>query len=272
MLTTWTGLLRTSEVNPTSTTTRHGMSCRVYDRFSITTVGMQTMYVDSPCVIFSRSRFTATGDWFAIVNTSSTVQYLEISDSEFDGGPYHVRGVQADNGDLTVLRSEFTRFGNAAVEMTDRSTTRTLSVSDSYFFEPGGWPHDQHVDGIQMNAGGSAVIRNNTVIITPYGGTAGDTSYVSNATIGIGTALGDIGSVTIDHNLLAGGGFLIYVQDKAYTWRGSATVSGNVFDRRFGPNGAIWGPLYPTDVAPQLVWNANFWDAASECPLAEALP
>lgn len=270
-LVAWTGSLRTSAVTPTSTTTRNGMSCRVYDRYAVTITTTTTLYIDSPCVVFTRSRFTTSADWFTIIQASSDMQYLEVSDSDFDGGPYHVRGILADYGSVTVLRSEFTRFGNAGVEVTDRSATRTMTVTDSYFYEPGGWPRDQHVDGIQMNAGGAAVIRNNTILVSQYGATIGDTSYVSTSAIGIGTALGSIGSVTIDHNLLGGGGFVIYVQNKSYTWTGATTITGNVFDRRFGPESGIWGPLYPSQLPPNLVWSGNYWDSASECSLIQAL-
>ena len=267
----WPGSLRTSQVTPTSTTTRNGMSCKVFDRFDIAITSATTMYIDSPCVVFTRTRFSTTADWFTIIQASSDMQYLEVSDSDFDGGPYHVRGILADYGSVTVLRSEFTRFGNAGVEVTDRSATRTMTVTDSYFYEPGGWPRDQHVDGIQMNAGGSAIIRNNTIIVNPYGATVGDTSYVSTSAIGIGTALGSIGSVTIDHNLLAGGGFVIYVQNKSYTWTGTTTITGNVFDRRYGSESGIWGPLYPSQLPPGLVWSDNYWDSVSECSLFDAL-
>jgi hypothetical protein len=247
------------------------MNCQVFSGFAITTVGSSHLAIDTPCVIFRNSTFTATGDWFAILNLTSTARFVEVVNSTFDGGQYHVRGIQADYGSVTVSGSKFQRFGDAAIEMSDRSFTRTLTVTDSYFFEENGWPRNQHVDGIQMNAGLRAVIRNNTILVTPYGATLGDTSYVSNSAIGIGTALGDIGAVEIDHNLMAGGGYLIYVQGKDYVWRDTVSITNNVFDTRYTPRGAIWGALYPGQLPPQLTWSGNTWNQNTPCTLSDAL-
>ena len=188
-------------------------------------------------------------------------QLLVIEDSDFDGGPSHNRGVHGDFSDIVISRSEFTRFGNAGVEMNNRSGTASLTVEDSYFYEPKGWNPSDHVDGIQVGGGGNVTIRHNTVLIELYGGATGDTSYVSNSALGLWAELGNVtGAVVVDHNLLAGGGRVIYLEQKSpFAWLGPVSVTNNVFDTRFGALGGVWGPLAPIGLPSQFNWSNNTW-------------
>jgi len=231
-------------------------------------------YVDDPYVLFKNVRFVTSGQ---VSNTSAMLQQassnlsLVVEDSEFDGGPYHQRGVQADYG-VTVRRSEFTRFGNAAIEMNSFSGTGNMLVEDNYLFEPKGWNRSDHTDGIQVGGGHTVTIRHNTVLITPYGATDGDTSYVSNSALGLWAELGNVTStVVVDNNLIAGGGRVVYLEQKApYSWQGSVTVTNNVFDLCFTTKGGIWGPLYPTGLPSQLSWSGNTWSNGSQLTLVQA--
>ena len=108
---------------------------------------------------------------------------------------------------MVVTSSNFTRFGQAGIEMNNRSGTASLTVQDSYFAEIPGWPQPYHVDGIQVGAGENVTIQHNTVLVPQYGGSQGDTSYVSNSVLGLWAELGNVtGTVTVEGNLLAGGG------------------------------------------------------------------
>ena len=270
----WTGPDRSSAVTGLPTEIIGGVIYKVFDGYSFDT-GTTGQYfsVDDPNVLFRNVRFTTSGqvsNTSAMVQQASSNQLLVIEDSEFDGGPYHQRGVQGDYGDITVRRSRFTRFGNAGVEMNNRSGTASLTVEDSYFYEPKGWNPSDHVDGIQVGGGRNVTIRHNTVLIEPYGGAAGDTSYVSNSALGLWAELGDVtGSVVVDHNLLAGGGRVIYIEQKSpYRWLGPVSVTNNVFDMRFGPNGGVWGPLAPIGLPSQLVWSGNTWSNGGADPPA----
>ena len=272
----WSGPDRSSAVTGLPTEAIGGVTYKVFDGyiFDTGTTG-QYFSVDDPNVLFRNVRFTTSGqvsNTSAMLQQASSNQSLVIEDSEFDGGPYHQRGVQGDYGNITVRRSRFTRFGNAGVEMNNRSGGASLTVEDSYFYEPQGWNPSDHVDGIQVGAGGNVTIRHNTVLIEPYGGAAGDTSYVSNSALGLWAELGDVtGLVVVDHNLLAGGGYVIYLEQKSpYQWQGPVSVTNNVFDTRFGPNGGIWGPLYPSGLPSQLVWSGNTWTNGASLTLQQA--
>lgn len=116
-----------------------------------------------------------------------------------------------------------------------------------------------------MGAGKDFIARRNTIHIEPYGATDGDTNYVSNSCIGLWAELGDVtGTVLIEGNHLAGGGCLMYIEQKAgFRFKGSVTVSGNVFDRtRFpalGGNAAIWHDVAPLG-NPPLTWTGNKYE------------
>jgi len=270
-LRSWPWSLSTSAATGVPVEQVNGMTCLVFDGYLVSLSGSQALIVDSPCVVFRRSRFITSGDTHSMVNAASASKYLEVGFSDFDGGQWHTRGIQSDYASMFIHHSEFTRFGNAAVEMNDRSGKSTMTVENSYFYEPPGWQKAAHADGIQMSAGGGASIRNNTIIIEPFGGAVGDYSYISNSAIGIGTSLGNIGAVAIDHNLISGGGYSVYVQDKEYSFTSSVSVTNNVFSRQLSTTCGVWGPLFPRDIAPGLVWTNNTWDAGEVMTLQEAL-
>ena len=261
-LASWPWALRTSAAVGLPTEIHNGMTCVVFDGYLLSMSGGQYLSVDSPCVVLRRSRVTTSGQVSnsnAIVQPTSANRLLLVERSDFDGGPFHQRGIEGDDSDITVSLSEFTRFGNSGVEMNNRSGSTSLTVEDSYFYEPNGWNPTDHVDGIQVGGGRNVTIRHNTVLIEPFGGTAGDTGYVSNSALGLWAELGDVtGAVVVDHNLLAGGGFVVYLEQKSpYRWLGPVTVTNNVFDLRFGPNSGVWGTLYGTGLPSQLVWTGN---------------
>jgi hypothetical protein len=271
----WRGSYRLSE-NPGRTETVDGEACDVYDGFDVDFADSgDYVYVDRPCVVFRNSRFRTTA---SVSNTSALVQQaaanqrLIIEHCDFDGGPLHQRGIQADYADVVVRSSRFVRFGNAGVELDADSGTANLEVTDSYFEETPGWNRDDHVDGIQVGAGHNVTIRDNTVLIAAYGETPGDTDYVSNSALGIWAELGDVtGAVTISHNVLGGGGKVIYLQQKPpYRFAGSVSVSDNVIVRRYSALGGIWGVLEADGLPADLHWERNAFDNGSDIPLKAA--
>ena len=264
-LTAWSGSFRLSE-GSTKMQTVEGRQCAVYDGVDVDFGDSgDYIYVDVPCAVFRNSRFRTDG---AVSNTSALIQQAQenqlliIEQSDFDGGPLHQRGVQADYANLIVRRSRFTRFGNAGVEFDNSSANADLEVVDSYLEETSGWNPDDHVDGIQVGAGRNVTIRNNTVLVPSFGDDRKDTSYVSNSALGIWAELGDVtGTVSIQHNVLGGGGVVIYLEQKApYTFGGAVTVTDNVIVTRYSEHGGIWGVLSPNGLPANLQWSANVFD------------
>jgi hypothetical protein len=217
-------------------------------------------------VVFRNSRFrtgAAVSNTGALVQQAQENQLLIIEQSDFDGGPAHQRGVQANYSDLIVRNSRFTRFGNAGVEFDNSSANADLEVVDSYLEETSGWNPDDHVDGIQVGAARNVTIRDNTVLVPSFGDDRKDTSYVSNSALGIWAEEGDVtGTVTIQHNVLGGGGKVIYLQQKPpYSFDGAVSVTDNVIATRYSARGGIWGVLYATGLPANLQWSANVFDS-----------
>jgi hypothetical protein len=261
----WSGSFRLSET-PGKTESVNGRNCTVYDGLDVNFGDSgDYIYADVPCVLFRNSRFrtnAAVSNTGALIQQAQENQLLIIEQSDFDGGPSHQRGVQADYSDLIVRNSRFTRFGNAGVEFDNSSANADLEVVDSYLEETSGWNPDDHVDGIQVGAGRNVTIRDNTVLVPSFGDDRKDTSYVSNSALGIWAELGDVtGSVTIQHNVLGGGGRVIYLQQKPpFSFDGAVSVTDNVIVTRYSAHGGIWGVLYNTGLPANLQWSANVFD------------
>jgi len=262
----WSGSFRLSET-PGKTESVNGRNCAVYDGLDVNFGDSgDYIYVDVPCVMFRNSKFrtdAAVSNTGALVQQAEENQLLIIEQSDFDGGPAHQRGVQADYADLIVRNSRFTRFGNAGVEFDNSSAKADLEVVDSYLEETSGWNPDDHVDGIQVGAGRNVTIRNNTVLVPSFGDDRKDTNYVSNSALGIWAELGDVtGTVTIQHNILGGGGKVIYLQQKPpFSFDGEVSVTDNVIATKYSARGGIWGVLYATGLPANLQWSANVFDS-----------
>jgi hypothetical protein len=157
--------------------------------------------------------------------------------------------------------------------MNNRDGDADMEVRDCYLFEPQGWNPSDHVDGIQVGGGRNVTIVNNTVLITPYGAREGDFDYVSNSALGLWAELGDVtGTVLVDHNYLAGGGRIMYLEQKSpFAWQGQIVVTSNVFDRELTEHGGIWGVLYPDGLPANLTWADNTWENGTAVSLDTAL-
>jgi hypothetical protein len=269
----WTWALRTSAA-PAPTTTINGMTCKVFDGFNIVLSGSQQLSIDSPCVVFRRTKFTTTGVVSgAMVMQGKANKYMEFSKSEFDGGPSFQRGLLVFYADAVVKSSKFTRFGEAGVELENSTGTASLTVQDSYFYEAPGWPKADHVDGIQVGTGKNVTIRHNTILVSAWGGATGDISHGSNSALGLWAELGNVtGTVVVDNNVLAGGSYSIYAEQKSpYTWQGPVSITNNVFDQQFSSLGGIWGVLYPNRLPAQFTWSGNRFSSGVAISLAQAM-
>lgn len=257
-LVAWSGSLSSSAI-PGTTEVVNGTTYKVIDGYSFNLGGGDQHFSASDAnLIIRNSRFTKstndTGD--ALVRTSGT-RSLIIERSEFEGA--YNRGVQSDTADLVIRTSRFHNTGEAAVEKNDRSANSSLTVTDNYMTNDKGWPSGQHVDGIQVGGAKNVLISHNTILNQPYGGSNGNTGYVSNSALGLWAELGDVsGTVTVDGNLLAGGGYVVYVEEKSpYSWQGAVRITNNTFDTRFSSTSGVWGPLYPRGLPSNLTWSGN---------------
>jgi hypothetical protein len=174
-----------------------------------------------------------------------------------------------------------TRFGNSSVEKNSSTgNAGSMTVRDSYFYEPRFWQLADHIDAIQSDGGVQNVtISRNTVFVEPYGYTDYDTTTAGNVAtscLNLTAQIGNYnGDVMIDHNYIAGGGACVYCSTQGKLFLGNVTITANVFDRaHFGTvtqKAAVYFTLYPTNTAPQLVWTHNRWEDGSPLSYAQAI-
>lgn len=135
-------------------------------------------------------------------------------------------------------------------------TANTLSFVGSVLIEDNfihnmGYDASDHVDSIINGGGGSGMtIRHNT-IFNELNQTAGIALYQD-----FGTPV----NVTIDNNLLGGGGYTIYAGGGASAGH-DVKITNNHFTTRFYTNSGNFGPytaFQPGD--PGNVWSGNVWD------------
>lgn len=107
----------------------------------------------------------------------------------------------------------------------------------------------EHFDGLQSDGGTGITIRHNT-IRNPCGQTSA---------ILISTNTSPINDVTIENNLLAGGGWTLYCASEVRPAGGTEVVRGNRFSRVYFPGGGRLGPAAYCEY-PNVVWSGNVWD------------
>jgi hypothetical protein len=174
-------------------------------------------------------------------------------------------GIEIDSGSLTVKDSEITGSAYGAVEGNNYTLQRVnihafhgdgmklgnnVTVTDSFIHDAttsGG----QHCDGMQAQNGlSNVVIRHNSIDPHESG---------SNSAVFIKNDLGPnntVGPITVDDNLLGGGGYTLYVyKGSSGLVQGGVTVTNNRFlnDEKYGPVAVN---------IPVTTWTGNVYDAS----------
>lgn len=187
-----------------------------------------------------------------------------IKDCYIDAG-HNYWAVMVDSGNVTIQDSEIVGSDAAAVATDNGSYTLNrvnihdwhgdgMKLGDDVTVE-NSWIHDattqngQHADGMQLQGGASnVVIRHNRIDPLEDG---------SDAAVFIKNDLGPnntVGPVVVDHNLLGGGGFTLYVyKGSSGLAQGGVSVTNNRFLRD-----GYYGPV-ATNI-PVATWSGNVYD------------
>ena len=109
-----------------------------------------------------------------------------------------------------------------------------------------------HVNGLTTNGDTRPLaIRHNTIFV----------SYGQTDAIGLFQDFGVVANVTIDDNLLAGGGYTIYGGQGSKGQPSRIVITNNRISTRFFRLGGQWGPAaYFSTGAAGDVWAGNVWD------------
>ena len=186
----------------------------------------------------------AGGDWNR-ADANLTVDRTEIDLN----GHLSMKGI-AFNG-YTLTRSfihngaDCAFFGNR-VRIEDNLCVLGPDANGDGWTDSGfGCPDGPHYDGLQTDGGGGGIIRHNT-IRNP----CGQTSAIIQCNVGQNCR-----DVTIDRNLMAGGGYTIYCSDDSAA---RETVTNNRFARTYFAKSGRYGPTARCDKA--MVFGGNVWD------------
>lgn len=241
--------------------------------------------IDTAYVRFVRCKFDAT---IATVNAQGVVQLAAactaaiFDDCTFDGGatPRNATiGSVFHSGGVTVRRGNFSNFGDAAVAVYDGTGLASIDISDSYLVSAKGWPPALQPTVLRMSGGATFTATHNTIALEPYGGTDGDMAYISGVCFAVYANDGPFtGAVTIANNRVAGGRWCIYLNQQAYNFAGSVSITANVFDRTafasIPVKAAITNTLLPSGAGVMfpagLSWTANTWEDGVVLTLAAA--
>lgn len=227
------GITLTNYTGPTNITTNN----TVIDGKNITSC----IRVQAHGVIIRNSKISCTGTYVLRVQDPYDVL---VVDSEIDGR-------NSDNVCVAFDGFTLTRTNVHGCSDIAKPGNRVL-IQDSWFHALtvcGGC----HNDTIQMEDGNGVVIRHNRL----------ENSQSQTGVIKLGTALGPLSNVTVENNLLNGGGYTIYAGGINEDTQ-NLVFRNNRFMRSpqgFYANGGRWGPVsYYDNNAPGNVWTGNVWD------------
>lgn len=174
--------------------------------------------VNAPNVIIRKSKVSCPGGAISSLSTNLLVEDVTIECQS----KVQTAAIGADN--YTARRVNVSKCENLLW------AGDNVTIEDSYLHDP--IPYDPetdpHVDGIQMYFGSNVTMRHNRIY-------AGNKSNVANSAIITQYA----SNVTIDNNLLAGGGYTVYCNDKG---SGVLRVTNNHFSTIFFPKVGLYGP------------------------------
>jgi hypothetical protein len=204
-----------------------------------------TVTVNAQNVTIKRSRFTGSGEPWAVRTVGKGS--VKIEDSTFEGNysdaaiSYH--NWSATRIDIFGMTNDGAKLGN------------NVSLTDS-------WIHDfkpesgAHGDGVQLVEDvGNIVIKNNKIDIGKLTGV--------NAAIFLSPDLGpevpSAGAVTVDGNVLGGGGYTLYsVNGRDGATLQSVSVTNNAFVKD-----AIFGPVYTSEFVAETVSGNSYQDGSA---------
>ena len=127
------------------------------------------------------------------------------------------------------------------------STGDHFVIENSYFHDFTERTANGHIDGYQTEGAAYGLIRHNTYLMTS------DAGNESDSAIAVWDSLKSSHDITVQHNLIAGGGFAVYAEDyspsEAHPTGGYSVRNvkflGNVFSRHLFGCVGYWGVWYP---------------------------
>jgi hypothetical protein len=233
-------------VNGTVTLSTPGM---VYENRLVT----GSITVTAPNVTIRNVKLVATDQYYGIraFGWQHNTDGLLVENVEIDlNGRKEIKGIAFDG--YTARKVFFHNGSDCAHFGSDVTIEDSLCVIGPDTNNDA-WPDNtsfcngpEHFDGLQSDGGNNIVLRHNTIRVP-----CGQTSAIL-----MSTNTSAIRNVTIQDNLMAGGGYTLYCN--AGPDVPNETVTGNRFARTYFPNGGRWG--HKTGCQMADVFSNNIWD------------
>ena len=209
----------------------------------------------APNVIFTGCDFSAPFGQYGLSLRGSggyTVQYCSAHGANPSALGRLTAGIDTDtNGGATTMTGLVIDHCNiywGRIGLNTDTDTVSVTITNNYFHDVTYYPNDHSENMINGTNSSNVVIANNT-ILNPLSQTA---------TIGSHTT--GFSNVSVTGNLIAGGGYAVYLGD---TDSVNVVVTGNYFSTMYFPNCGLFGAAYPTSPPPYgsggNVWSGNVW-------------
>ena len=245
-----TGVVPGAALAPVSGTVTLSTAGQVYENKLVT----GSITVTAPNVTIRNVKLVATDEGYGIraFGWNSAVSNLTVENVEIDlNGHWETKGIAFDR--YTLRRafihngSDCGHFGSGVVIEDSLCVIGPDANSDAWPDSTSFCNGTAHFDGFQSDGGSGITLRHNT-IRNPCGQTSAIAIFGDDA---------PNRDVTIQDNLLAGGGYTLY----CVASNGSIsneTVTGNRFSKRWYANGGRWGRW--TGCESANVFSGNVWD------------
>lgn len=199
-------------------------------------------------VTIKRSRITAPKNLpnegrgeFTLIQQATSASNLTLEDCELDGSGIVYRTLTAFNS-VTMTRCETRNTGHGA------EVGSNYTIEDNWMHDATDGPdHNWHVDGVISAGGTNGLIEHNNIELT--GGSM-------TGTIDLGSSIEPIHNVIIRDNLLSGGSYCVYIENKGNPISGIQALD-NRFSTRDYPKVGLYGVWYPNRVPSDLVRRGN---------------
>jgi hypothetical protein len=221
-----------------------------------------TVEVHASNVTVKNSLFNASG--FHTIYQTGSASGLVVEYNTFDGQKANNANsdiIYSDKGAATIRNNEFFNLPSDAINTVGGTIEKN-------YFSGAGYQSGAHADAISIHSTtGPVVIRQNYIDYrTPADAAVPDT----NAAIKIVPHFGNINDVTVDGNVLMGGGYTIYAMNAEHA---AANIKITNNDIALGH----WGDLYPSSKPANFVYSGNDAVLSSSsggalAPQAPALP
>ena len=193
------------------------------------------VFINAPNVTLQNCKITSSN--YAVVKIANGVTGAVVQNCE-------INGVGTGNDGSHGILGQGTFIGNNIYNVENGITLQgSAIIRDNYIhnLKASGSPH---YDGIQIDGGVSNVTISHNTVINDYGQTAA---------IMIDNYFGPISNIQVDNNLLAGGGYTVYVHANQFT---GGSVTGVSFTNNHMKSGQ-WGVTNFTGPAPVYTGNVN---------------